>query len=97
LRRTGPRIGPSARRHRRDPVAIQAQAAHPCWGAGPSCRGIAAGAGAKWAGWVRCGELAGVSTTSPEFGRPVDRRWLLGWDLVACGAEVGVLKLLRDS
>jgi len=37
------------------------------------------------------------STTSPEFGRAVDRRWLLGWDLVACGAEVGVLKLLRDS
>lgn len=43
---------------------------------------------------IGVGEL---STTSPEFGGAVDRRWLLSWDLVACGAEIGVLKLLRDS
>jgi hypothetical protein len=50
------------------------------------CRGIAA-----------VSDADRVSTTSPEFGRAVDRRWLLSWDLVACGAEIGVLKLLRDS
>jgi hypothetical protein len=43
------------------------------------------------------GKWPGVrSTTSPEFDRAVDHRRLQSRDLVARGAEIGVLKWIRD-
>jgi hypothetical protein len=41
-------------------------------------------------------ELRVWSTTSPEFDRAVDHRRLQSRDLVARGAEIGVLKWIRD-
>jgi hypothetical protein len=45
---------------------------------------------------VRFPELRAWSTTSPEFDRAVDHRRLQSRDLVARGAEIGVLKWIRD-